>query len=43
MPPLGDSLTPDKVVQFLSELFRRATVNPTPSREYVAGAAQLQK
>lgn len=39
IPELGNSLTADKVVQFLSELFRRATVDTsTPqSREYMAG------
>lgn len=37
MPALGESLTPDKVVQFLSELFGRATFPSTQSREYMAG------
>lgn len=36
---LGDSLTPDTVVQFLSELFRRATFPSPQSREYMAGDA----
>lgn len=41
MPVLGDSLTPEKVVQFLSELFERATTavgqSQSQSREYMAG------
>ncbi|CAM9613879.1 unnamed protein product [Ectocarpus sp. 6 AP-2014] len=44
MPVLGDSLTPDKVVQFLSELFGRATAavgqSQSQSREYMAGVAE---
>ncbi|CAN0563391.1 unnamed protein product, partial [Ectocarpus sp. 12 AP-2014] len=44
MPALGDSLTPEKVVQFLSELFGRATAavgqSQSQSREYMAGVAE---
>eukprot|EP00752_Nemacystus_decipiens_P013802 g12254.t1 len=40
IPELGNSLTADKVVQFLSELFRRATTSTPQSREYMAGVAE---